>query len=509
MLSIGRLRRAAKTLSKDHAAGDPAALQRIRMHPPRAEGVALKHADFLQVVAQEQGFASWPALKLAAETQGLDLAAKQQRLKIAIYHGQGWIVEQLLTQTPDLAKGMFGLQCALYDAEGVREALWNDPSLATQEFGPRRPILHLAFSRWIKQRPDLEPQMMQVAQLLLDHGADVNDGFPMHPGSDHLLSALYGAIGHADNMVLGEWLLDNGADPNDNESLYHATELGHHDGLRLLLRHGADPRGTNALFRAMDFDDVAAVRMLIDAGADVGDFNEAEVGGEKPWVTRALFQAARRGSSPEMIDLILDQGVDVTEMQNGATPYAFARVQGHAYLAEALAALGADTTLSAEERALALVAEGSVPDGVTLTDAQLPKAYQDMIRTILHLPGRLDHVRRLVSLGLDPDRADGEGLTPVQVAGWEGLPDVMAFLLTQNLDLFHVNGYGGSLISTIIHGSENAPDRDTRDHVGCLRLALEAGAILQEAEVRFAGREDVSEFLQAWAEDHPTQVGRN
>jgi ankyrin repeat protein len=81
-----------------------------------------------------------------------------------------------------------------------------------------------------------------------------------------MLSTLYFAIGHADNMPLARWLLEHGADPNDGESLYHSTELGHHEGLRLLLAHGADPKGTNALLRAMDFHDIEAVRMLMEGG---------------------------------------------------------------------------------------------------------------------------------------------------------------------------------------------------------------------------------------------------
>ncbi len=73
---------------------------------------------------------------------------------------------------------------------------------------------------------------------------------PVSPDNDRRLSVLYGAIGHGNNMALGPWLLEHGANPNDNESLYHATEPGHHAGLGMLLAHGADPRGTNALLRA-------------------------------------------------------------------------------------------------------------------------------------------------------------------------------------------------------------------------------------------------------------------
>ncbi len=503
-LSLDKLRRDAKRLKREFSAGLAGATLRLSQHPPRNPEPYL-HADFLHVIAQENGFASWPRLKLAAETVGLDRATKQQRLKIALAHGQNWIVERLLEQTPDLAKGSFGIEVALYDRAAVEQKLKSDPGAATQKFGPRSAICHLAFSKWVHARPDLSDDMLAIAELLVAHGADVNDAIPVAPNNDHQLSALYGAIGHANNMRLGRWLLEQGANPNDGESLYHATELGHHDGLRMLLEHGADPTGTNALYRAMDFHDVTAVKMLLDAGAKVEDYNGEEVGGETPWVIPALFQAARRGSPPEMFSLLIEHGADINARHKGARSYAFARVYGNTDLAQALLDAGAHQELTDIERSLATAADGNPTPGA-LSQTEIPEPYTDIIREILHLPGKLEHVRNLVTLGLDADRPDAFGLTPLQIAGWEGLPDVMEFLLTQDPDLSHINGYGGTLISTILHGSENNPDKTGRAYSKCLLLALEAGAMLTQNEIRFSGHAELAELLQDWAIDHPDQV---
>lgn len=502
-LSLDQLRRDAKRLHRAFDAGDPGARQRLALHPPR-KPAPYAHADFLHVIAQENGFASWPRLKLAAETIGLDRAAKQQRLKVALAHGQNWVVEHLLADTPDLAEGLLGLQIALYDRAAVAAALARDPKIALAPLGPRPPICHLAFSKWIHARPNLEPDMLAIAEALVAHGADVNAGQPL-PGTDHKLSALYGAIGHADNMVLGRWLLEHGADPNDGESLYHATELGHHDGLRMLLEHGADPKGTNALYRAMDFHDVTALKLLLDHGARVEDYNTAEVGGETPWVIPALFQAARRGSPPEMIQLLLDHGADPEGRYKGASAYACARVYGNPDLAAALEARGVDTALTEVERHLASAADGRATPGA-LSGVPIPEPFDNLMREILHLPGRLAQVRQLRALGLDPDKPDREGLTPVQIAGWEGLPEVFGYFLAQKPDLQHINGYGGTLISTILHGSENCPARKDRDHAACLTLALDAGALLTRQEIAFSGRADLAELLADWAVLHPEQV---
>ena len=98
------------------------------------------------------------------------------------------------------------------------------------------------------------------------------------------------------------------------------------------------------------------------------------------------------------------------------------------------------------------------------------------------------------------------GVTPVQLAGWEGLAATMGWLLSLGPDLGHINDYGGNLLATIIHGSENCPQRANRDHLGCLRLALRAGVPLGTRAIELAGNEDVAEFLADWASDHPNQV---
>ena len=505
--TLDDLRRDARRLHRAYIARDPGAIERIARHAPRKSTAALKRADVLHVIAQEQGFESWPRLKAAAEAQGLDRAGRIQRLKIALFHGRNEAAAALLAETPDLAVGLFGLECALYRREAVLAALVDNPALATERFGPRTPILHLAFSRWIHQRPDLAQDMLAIADALLAHGADVNDGYPVSPGADHALSALYGAIGHADNMVMAEWLLRHGADPDDGESLYHATELGHHEGLRLLLDHGADPRGTNALLRALDFNDHAAVEMLIAAGARVDDFNPAEVGGEAPRVIPALHQAARRGCDRRMVELLLDAGADPRTEWQWTRPHAFARAVGSTAVAEALEARGHGGPLSREEALLARAARGLDSPGEYIDPEQLAPAYRDILRELAHLPERLPQIRALVGLGIPYDRPDGhERVTPVQIAGWNGVPETLAYLLSLKPDLTHVNAYGGTLLSTILHGSENAPDRARRDHLACLDLVLTHGVALPRDLLSGAGRKDVAGFLGAWAARHPGQV---
>jgi ankyrin repeat protein len=499
--SLDKLRRDAKALKKTYEVGDKSALARVASHPPRPSGADLKHADFLHVIAQENGFASWPELKQVVAAQGLDRAGRQQRLKLALAQGQNAVVDRLLADTPNLADGLFGLQVALLNRDGVARMLADDPGRATRDSGPRRPMLHLAFSKRIHAMPARAADMIAIAEMLVENGASVNDSCAVAQGNDQRLSALYGAIGHADNMDLGQWLLDQGADPNDGESLYHATELGHLDGLAMLLKAGADPRGTNALLRAMDFQDHTAVQMLLDHGALPDDFKDAAAR-----TLPALHQAARRMCDARMIDLLLAAGADLGRNYQGASAYGYARVFGNMDLARAIEARGDAPELTRQEHLLAMAADDAVPPRTYLDPAKLPEAYRNIVRLIQHLPGKLSHVKRLVAMGAEYDRPDDAGQTPVQLAGWEGLPENLAYFITQKPDLSHVNGYGGTLLSTIIHGSENCPERAGRDYIGCLRLALEQGVALPARSADLAGDAAVVGFLSDWARDHPGQV---
>ena len=504
--SLDKLRRAAKKLRKSYEIGEAAARQRLRLHPPKPESAGLQHADYLHVIAQENGFSSWPQLKLATEVSGMDRAQKQQRLKVALYHGQNAVVGKLLDETPDLADGFFGLQCALYNVEAVRQGLADDPKAATRKYGPRTAILHLAFSKYIHAVPEREADMLAIARMLVGAGADVNDSYSGSPNADAPLSALYGAIGHADNMALGQWLLDQGANPDDGESLYHACELPHSEGLRMLLAAGADPKGTNALLRALDFDEPEKVRMLLAAGADPNEYNGEPVGGEEPWVIPALHQAARRMRGRAVADLLLEAGMDASARYQGLTPYAMARVFGNAEVAEAIVQAGGEVVLSEVEAVFAVAAEGGEQQGFYLDTAKLPKLLREIISELLFLPDRLDHIKRLVAIGVEYDLPNSSGVTPVQSAGWEGTPELLAYLISLRPDMSHINGFGGTLLSTIIHGAENCPARAERDHLVCARLVLEHGVALPKWAIDMAGDEAMLGLLKDWAAAHPGQV---
>ncbi|MEM8592276.1 MAG: hypothetical protein AAGF13_07085 [Pseudomonadota bacterium] len=496
-ISLDSLRREAKLLHKAYDASERQAVLQVRQW--LGEKRDLKHADFLHAVALERGFESWPKLKVAVEAKGMGRAAAQERLKRALFFGQkGWI-ERLLAEWPDLVDGHFALACATYDLAAVDAALARDPGLVVEPHGPRRPILHLCFSHWGRLGFGDPADAVKMVEMLVAAGADVNDGFPPEPGETHLLPALYGAIDHAANLDLARWLLEHGANPDDNESLYHATEQRDLKALELLLEFDARPEGTNAPFRAMDFDDLRAVEMILDAGWDPNEGISHHPSGPAAVGLSAMHHAAQRLCSAPMFELLAARGAQLDVMRNGLGAYALARLYGNDDGAEALARLGAPTEMPDALRRL-IAGEGPVDP------ALLPDEARSLASDLAGFTEALPRLQKLIEAGLEWDRPDRMGMTPVQGAGWWGLPENMGFFLAMKPDLSHINGYGGTLLSTIIHGSENAPEVANQNYVACLEMALREGVALPEPAMRHVGRDDVRACLEDWAERHPGQV---
>jgi len=240
------------------------------------------------------------------------------------------------------------------------------------------------------------------------------------------------------------------------------------------------------------------VALLLAAGADP---NEG-IGAGGP---AALHQAARRMCGAQVTDLLLDAGAMTDAPWDGITPYALASVHGNAVVAEILAHVGADTRLAPEERLLAEAAESEVIQSAALEEAFLPDEYRRLLCRLSGRPGALGHMRRLVALGLDPDVADEMNVPPLHLAGWEGIVDHLIYFLSFGADTEAPNGYGGTLLTTILHGAGACPARSSRDHEGCLRLALEAGAVVPRAALASAPP-PLASILETWVALHPERL---
>ena len=321
----------------------------------------LKLADAQLVVARAYGFPSWPKLRAHLEVverysrsphtapRSEDAAEEFLRLACLTYSSDDparWEAARA-GLTPGLARGSLHTAAAAGDLEAARGHVAAAGTLG----GPHRwePLLYLAYSR------ATGPQALDVARLLLDHGADANAGF-LWDGLPSPFTALTGAFGrgegdpppHADALALARILLEAGADPTDTQATYnlHWTE------------------------------DDAWLELLLEFGYGRGD------GG--PWHARlapahptpretaedCLMWAALEGF-PRRVRLLLDAGVDPDgrgtrhPILKGRTALEVALLEGHREVAHVLQAGGArEPELERSQRVEAayMAADDSVTD---------------------------------------------------------------------------------------------------------------------------------------------------
>lgn len=61
-------------------------------------------------------------------------------------------------------------------------------------------------------------------------------------------------------------------------------------------------------------------------------------------------------------------------------------------------------------------------------------------------------------------------------------------------------------MSTILHGSDNNPERAKGDYLACLKRVLEEGVALPRRAIKAAGDSEIRAFLADWASEKPGQV---
>jgi hypothetical protein len=156
------------------------------------------------------------------------------------------------------------------------------------------------------------------------------------------------------------------------------------------------------------------------------------------------------------------------------------------------------------EEAFAAAAKGEVLEEIAALE-MTPEQRRMLCRVVAY-DDRLDHVKALGGIGVNPDWPEEMEMPAIHVAGWEGQPDIVEYLLEFGPDLDAKNGYGGDLMGSIIHGSEYCPVRERRDHVECARIVLAAGAPLHGADIAHCGNPKMQAFLMDWAELNPGRV---
>jgi ankyrin repeat protein len=511
---LDQLRRQAKDLLRAARTADPAALARFRALPSFAHAndadlarASLALHDAQSVIAREHGFPSWNALRERVEelTLGFDDAARE--LVHAATDGRTSRAERLLALHPRIAGANFYTALVTGDAAAVEKHLARRSTLAHERGGPRdwEPLHYVCHTSLGRTSTACADGIVAVARHLLHLGADPNTRFPwLHHGVRR--PVLWGATRVAQLPALAELLLESGADPNDGVSFTLAASAGDVPTLELLRAHGANPNqpwatdGSATLYASLQWATTpGGVQWLLEHGADPDPVFEAN--GETP-----LHVAARRWDVA-IVAMLAERGADLSRRRaDGRTPYAVAELNGNRAVADWLRAHGAADELPPADRLVAACGRGdrAVAEALLAARPALREEITDAHYLALHRAaeqGDTAVLALLLDCGFDPNRADEEiGKTALHSAAMAGQPDAARVLLAHGASP-HVRDreFNGQPLVWAAEGSRSHGDR-ARDYAKVGRLLLDAGSPV-EWEPGAEPAEEVLEILTAWRRD--------
>ncbi|HEY8227808.1 MAG TPA: ankyrin repeat domain-containing protein [Pyrinomonadaceae bacterium] len=473
--SIENLRKQAKSLLKGVRAGDANALTRVREFHPRSTQALqnFRLNDAQLVIARSYEFAGWSKLKEYVEMldrhsfmpphpksvidsepvtdQFIRLACLDY---LADHTSRREKARELLAQHPSIARENIYTAAAVGDVTTVRALLRQNPKLATLRGGPHKwePLLYATYSRLDSESPG--HSTLEVARLLLKHGADPNSGFLWN--GHYVFTALTGAFGegeagpvhqseHQYCYELARLLLETGADPNDSQTLYNRMFTGGTRHLELLFEFGLGKGGDGVWFKrlgdrlgtpvemlqqqmgwAAKYNQLERMRLLIAHGVDVD--------GRDIRLERTAYELALLNGHREIAELLLQHGATPTLLSN-LDAFAAACLTGDEQSARSL--LTSDPSLlqqlgTQRVELLQLAAERDNRYAMRLMN-RLGFDLNEVSRTTaLHnaaMAGHLEMVKLLIELGADHSIHDTEfDGTPRGWAEYSGNTEVADYL---------------------------------------------------------------------------------
>jgi ankyrin repeat protein len=491
-LNLEFYRKQAKKLLKAARGGHAESLARLEVFG--RSGVLVeeyKLHDAQLAIAREEGFPSWPRFQAVLTKSKLNY---QEMAKSFVNAATSDLrrAAEMLVANPQLERAGIWVALVLGDVAAVKEILDADAGFATRKGGPDDvdPLIYVCFSRFANHASGRSKAIVEIARLLLAHGANASASFTPPELNDNPLSCLYAATGLNNNPELALTLLEAGANPNDGESLYHSTEHPDHECTKLLLKYGANALRSNALNHMLDREDPLGVKLLLDTGMDLAELNHR---GET-----SLHWAVYRRRSLRILEMLLERGAPLdVRRKDGRTAYALAMQSGQKEAAALLRARGANTDLGEVDALVAAWADG---------DTSSRRVTSDAIRETMRSPENAkllpdlaenhatESVRALLDAGVPIDSRGDMGETALHWACWKGYADMAKLLVERGASLtiedsrFHATppGWFG-------HGIRNSGERG--DYVGVARVLVAAHAKFSAGDVP-TGNADVDAVLR-------------
>lgn len=437
--SFENLRKQAKALRDRVRSGDAEAVARVKEFHPRGESATADFAlsDAQLVVARSYGFASWPRLKehlgvierfsWAPRGELADPVDEFIRLACLDYESDHVSRQErarkMFAEHPEYARANLAAAATVGDFAIVRDMLRREPALAKPPCGPNRwePLLYACYSRLNSTHAN--HSTLEVARLLLEHGADPNAGF-LWRGLHSPFTALTGAFGEGEHgpkhqpphqhcLPLARLLLDAGADPNDSQTLYNRHFNSNNDYLELLFEYGLGRDKGGPWFKRM------------------GEYlrNPAALIAEEVW------NAAKRNDLAR-VKLLAEHGVAIDNpgMRDGRTPYERALLSGNRAIAEYLRGRGVRVVeLSPREQFTSACVAGdrSALDALLKVDASLVSTLNeheqaDLLHRAIEVRSHAG-LRLMADLGFNLDARVRE--TAMHQAAWGGGLETVKLLI--------------------------------------------------------------------------------
>ena len=472
---------AAQALESDFNSGDAAAIGRVHQHLPQVKYGAREEAasfpltlnDAQTVIARENGAQSWGELRLKSKLEALHFGAELAQFQQLVYAKDAAKLDELLRAHPSL------------------KATIDDPHF------------YFGSTALISAKEQLD-----VVDVLLKHGADINAKSQWWAGDFHILEVASAdaaekliergaeiTVHAASEQGWLDWLdseyerdrtIINQRGGDGKTPLHYATDPAVMDWL---LARGADPEtrdldhASTPLQWQLGAQNHKAAAELVKRGADV-DIFAAVILGEIELVDRAL------AAHPQAIRARVNQaGYELTPQADGSHQYVY--TFNAAGLSPHQAALECG-----QAEIFARLLEQSPPDAQLLAYCaagdragaeRLAAAHPDLVanyaagdrRQLIHAAwtGKADVVALMASLGFDLHIRDDDAMTPLHAAAFHGFAEVIAALLDADDDppLDWLNGYGGTPLTTALYGRRHSW-RGDGDFPASVKLLVEAGS---------------------------------
>jgi ankyrin repeat protein len=442
-LNLEQLRKRARELKKHLDGGSVSAAARIqRAVPARAQvsletilrqGSRLSETQF--VIAREAGFESWPKLRRALD---VDRISTDQLAGLAVKAAVNGHVDQFretLRRHPGLADDAPAVSLICFAPESVTHLQTEGINAALPPNG-WTPLMYVLSSRFATDEASRQARRDLVSALIA-LGADVNTGNAELESVRGYRTALGAAVGLARDPEIVRMLLESGADINDGPTLYEgsamweAVRLEEIESLTLLLE--ADPplwHKCHALPHALQGATADIAGLLLDHGADP-DWNKVTWGFEGSSVTEAVVL----GAPLSLLVRMIDAGARVDfEDRAGRTPLQLAVSLHRESHARALMDAGADQTRVRDvDRALGRCFAGGVMQDISGFSGVKSVDHVWLCRAIRSADG--DTAIRLLAGGVNPDATDDDGMTALHLAAQSGNIEVCQCLLESGADV--------------------------------------------------------------------------